>query len=275
MTVMHDPTRSAEDGVQVEYVPPAAAKGNRGRWIVGAVVVVALVGAAGMFGVFGSSVHTAQPQSPAPAKAATPKAAAAAPSTANVPAAGGASKVVAGVPVGYKHTVFGAISASTNYLVAFSQPRMFKPSSLQAAVSQLSDPSDTNDLLASLQPGMNQAAEALRVDPATGQSSMGRLVSRAIPVGYRVVHYDGDSARIAVWLNGLEGAAGGSSTMPVVSSWVTDTVDLRWSHGDWKWSGFVQSQGPTPVGTVNAPSDWQDIADAATSFTPYGYGADQ
>jgi hypothetical protein len=228
-----------------------------------------------MFGVFGSSVHTSQPQSPAPRKAAASPASSAAPSTANVPAAAGASRIVAGVPVGYKRTVFGAISASTNYLVAFSQPRMFNPSSLQAAVTQLSDPSDISELLASLQPGMNQAADALKVDPATGQSSMGQLVSRAIPVGYRVVHYDGDTARVAVWLNGLEGAAGATSTMPVVSSWMTDTVDLRWTHGDWKWSGFVQSQGPTPVGTVNAPSDWQDIADAATSFTPYGYGADQ
>lgn len=191
-----------------------------------------------------------------------------------VPAAAGATRVEAGVPVGYPQTEAGAISAATNHLVAFTQPRMFQPLVRLQVLTVLAGPRRAPELLRSVDPGMQRAAATLQVDPATGTSSMGQLVSRLTPVGYRVVSYGPERARIAVWATSLSGVAGASSSVPVVTSWATDTVDLEWD-GDWKWTGFVESAGPTPVGTVDPPSAWSEIADAATGFSPYGYGSQQ
>lgn len=194
--------------------------------------------------------------------------------TTNVPAAAGASRTEAGVPVGYSRTQAGAVAAATNHLVAFTQPRMFQPLVRTQVLTVLAGPERAPDLIRSVDPGMQRAAQTLQVDPSTGSSSMGQLVSRLVPVGYKVVFYSDGRARIAIWGTSLAGVAGASSSVPVVNSWATDTVDLEWD-GDWKWAGFVESDGPTPVGTVNPPSPWADIADAATGFTPYGYGSQQ
>lgn len=191
-----------------------------------------------------------------------------------VPAVAGATRLEAGVPVGYPHTQSGAVAAATNYLVAFTQPRMFQLPVRFQVLSVLAGPTRTPDLIRAVEPGMQRAAQTLRVDPATGTSGMGQLVSRLVPVGYKVVSFEGDRARVAVWGTSLSGVAGASSSMPVVNTWATDTVDLEWD-GDWKWAGFVESDGPTPVGTVNPPSAWSDIADASTGFIPYGYGSQQ
>lgn len=192
--------------------------------------------------------------------------------TASVPAAPGASRTEVGVPVGYQRTQAGAVSAATNYLVAFTQPRMFQPLVRGQVLTVLAGPARAPDLIRSVNPGMDRAAETLQVDPNTGTSSMGQLVSRLVPVGYKVVSYSDSRARIAIWCTSLAGVAGADSSMPVVTAWATDTVDLEWD-GDWKWAGFVEAQGPTPVGTVNPPSPWTEVADAASSFTPYEYGS--
>lgn len=174
--------------------------------------------------------------------------------------------------MGYPRSQAGAISAATNYLVAFTQPRMFQPFVRDQVLTVLAGPQQAPDLIKSVNPGMQRAAEALQVDPTTGTSAMGQLVSRLVPVGYKVISYEGDRARIAVWGTSLAGVAGSASSVPVVNNWATDTIDLVWA-GDWKWAGFVESDGPTPVGTVNPPSPWAEIADATTGFVPYGYGS--
>lgn len=196
------------------------------------------------------------------------------PGSSPIPVVAGATRVEAGVPIGYPRTESGAVAAATNYLVAFTQPRMFQPPVRFQVLTVLAGPTRAPDLIRAVDPGMQRAAQALRVDPATGTSAMGQLVSRLVPVGYKVVSFEGDRARVAVWGTSLSGVAGASSSMPVVNTWATDTVDLEWD-GDWKWAGFVESDGPTPVGTVNPPSAWSDIADASTGFIPYGYGSQQ
>jgi hypothetical protein len=252
--------------VTVEHEPSTRRRGNR-RWrqtgyvllgLVLAVLVVAVLRRPG-----------APPTRSVPAPAATPSQ-----ESHPVPAAAGASRIEAGVPVGYPRTQSGAVSAATNYLVAFTQPRMFQPAVRRQVLTVLAGPELAPDLIRSVDPGMQRAAETLSVDPNTGTSSMGDLVSRLVPVGYQVVSYNNDRARVAVWGTSLAGVAGASSRMPVVNAWATDTIDLTWD-GDWRWAGFVESTGPTPVGTVNPPSSWSDIAGAVTGFSPYGYGSQQ
>jgi hypothetical protein len=151
---------------------------------------------------------------------------------------------------------------------------MFQPLVRIQVLNVMAGPEGAPDLIRSVEPGMQRAAQSLQVDPSTGTSSIGQLVSRLVPVGYKVVSYGSGRARIAVWGTSLSGVAGPFSNVPVVTDWATDTVDLVWD-GDWRWAGFVESSGPTPVGTVNPPSPWSDVADAVTGFSPYGYGSQQ
>ena len=240
---------------------------TRRAWRFGALGLAGLLFAVLVLGVLArpkSQPPAAQPQALPPVAA----------PTATVPTAAGASRTEAGVPVGYPETQAGAVAAATNYLVAFTQPRMFQPLVRMQVLTVLAGPERAPELIRSVDPGMQRAAQTLQVDPNTGTSSMGELVSRLVPVGYKVVSYSNGRARVAIWGTSLAGVAGASSSVPVVNSWATDTVDLEWD-GDWKWAGFVEADGPTPVGTVNPPSPWADIADAATGFIPYGYGSQQ
>jgi hypothetical protein len=252
--------------VTVEHEPSARRPGGW-RWRYTGYVVLGLVLAVLVAALLRRPSNPPPVAAPAPVPAQTRN-------NQPVPAAAGATRVEAGVPVGYPQTQTGAVSAATNYLVAFTEPRMFQPVVRRQVLTILAGPNQAPDLIRSVDLGMQRAADTLGVDPATGTSSMGQLVSRLVPVGYQVVSYDNGRARIAVWGTSLAGVAGASSQMPVVNAWATDTIDLTWA-GDWKWAGFVESSGPTPVGTVNSPSSWSDIAEAVTGFTPYGYGSQQ
>jgi hypothetical protein len=210
--------------------------------------------------------------SPAPGATATVTATApAAPVTAPY-TAGQATSTAGGVPVGYPHTSNGAEAAAANYVVAFNSADMVHASARDRLVNAIADPA-----IASTLQGRFDAAYA-QIDTTYGLTSAGAapsgqtFVERAAPVGVTMVSASGDSATVAVWAVTLAGLAGVNSQHAVSEDWVTVTVTLNWTHGDWKWFSFQSAEGPAPLGGLQTPAPGTTLQAAVTKYGELRYG---
>lgn len=235
--------------------------------LLGAALVVLLLAAAALQLTSGS-----KRQQPASTPAATPLQAPAGAGGIAVPPVAGATQLVNGVAVGYPHTAAGAVAAATNYLVAQSDPQMYVADRRHAVLETIAAPGQADQLIAQVEPGIQLAARGLGLD-ASGRSNDGVLVSRVLPLGWHLDSYQSDRARVAVWYGTLAGVAALHSQTPVTTEYATESIDLVWAAGDWKWSGLVHADGPAPVGGVQPPSSADQIALAVQSFQPYAYGS--
>jgi len=184
----------------------------------------------------------------------------------------GGPQLVAGVPVGYSHTQAGAISAATNYAIAYGGPAMFVPAKRRAIVDATTDPAVRATQQAQQGALYSATADKFGLDQQGRPTAPGvEFVARELPVGARLVAYTPDTAVVAVWEDGLVGLAGTGTTRPVQEGWGTTTVTLRWAAGDWKWTAGSFTPGPTPITGVQTPSDPQTIADAVDQFAGFSY----
>jgi len=184
----------------------------------------------------------------------------------------GGLQLVAGVPVGYSHTEAGAISAATNYAIAYGGPAMFVPAKRRAIVDATTDPVVWAAQQAQQGALYSATADKFGLDQQGRPTAPGvEFVARELPVGARLVAYTPDTAVVAVWEDGLVGLAGMGTTRPVQEGWGTTTVTLRWAAGDWKWTAGSFTPGPTPITGVQTPSDPQTIADAVDQFAGFSY----
>jgi len=184
----------------------------------------------------------------------------------------GGLQLVAGVPVGYSHTQAGAISAATNYAIAYGGPAMFVPAKRSAIVDATTDPAVWATQQAQQAALYSATADKFGLDQQGRPTAPGvEFVARELPVGARLVAYTPDTAVVAVWEDGLVGLAGTGTTRPVQEGWGTTTVTLRWAAGDWKWTAGSFTPGPTPITGVQTPSDPQTIADAVDQFAGFSY----
>ncbi|GAA2917670.1 hypothetical protein GCM10020221_12370 [Streptomyces thioluteus] len=97
------------------------------------------------------------------------------------------------------------------------------------------------------------------------------FVSRANPIGTKVVKYQDDKASIAVWYSALFGIAGEGSKSPVAESWYTSTFEVQWTDNDWKVTDYTQKDGPAPVGRDQAASSAKEMSDAVEGFGGFTY----
>lgn len=210
-----------------------------------------------------------------PAAAAGPTAAAssAPPISVTSPySAGQATSTAGGVPVGYPHTTSGAEAAAANYVVAFNSAVMVSPSARDRLVNAIADPA-----IASSLEGQFDAAYA-QIDTTYGLTTAGAapagqtFVERAAPVGVSVVSTSGNTATISVWTVTLAGLAGANSQHAVSEDWVTVTVTLNWTHGDWKWFSFQSAEGPAPLGGLQTPAPGTTLQAAVTKYGELRYG---
>lgn len=210
-----------------------------------------------------------------PAAAASPTAAAgsAPPISVTSPySAGQATSTAGGVPVGYPHTTSGAEAAAANYVVAFNSAVMVSPSARDRLVNAIADPA-----IASSLEGQFDAAYA-QIDTTYGLTTAGAapagqtFVERAAPVGVSVVSTSGNTATISVWTVTLAGLAGANSQHAVSEDWVTVTVTLNWTHGDWKWFSFQSAEGPAPLGGLQTPAPGTTLQAAVTKYGELRYG---
>jgi len=184
----------------------------------------------------------------------------------------GGLQLVAGVPVGYSHTQAGAISAATNYAIAYGGPAMFVPATRRAIVDATTDPAVWATQQAQQGALYSATADKFGLDQQGRPTAPGvEFVARELPVGARLVAYTPGTAVVAVWEDGLVGLAGTGTTRPVQEGWGTTTVTLGWAAGDWKWTAGSFTPGPTPITGVQTPSDPQTIADAVEQFAGFSY----
>jgi hypothetical protein len=80
------------------------------------------------------------------------------------------------------------------------------------------------------------------------RASLAGGVVRAAPLGYRVEHFDGRVASVAIWVVTL---AAGRRLEPR-STWRRMTVDLVWESDRWKVTGGVGGPGPSPSSAARA-----------------------
>ncbi|WP_219691526.1 hypothetical protein, partial [Streptomyces anatolicus] len=197
----------------------------------------------------------------------TPDAAATAPSG-QKPVSG----KTAGIPSGFAHDEQGAQSAASNYAVALGGTGMFKVDMRHNIVDAIYTPAAAAKLKGPMDDAYStKFLDSLGLD-ASGNAPRGStFVSRTVPVGTKVLKYNGDDAQISVWYMGLLGMSGERSTNPVSSSWQTWTFDLQWSGGDWKITSDSQKSGPTPVPGDERASTSDDISKAIEEYGGFTY----
>ena len=183
-----------------------------------------------------------------------------------------ASSSAADVPVGYPHTSSGAEAAAANYVSGFNSAEMVYSWYRVELLNAIADPADAANLRSQLN------ASYAKIDSAYGLSSSGSapagdtFVNRTTPVGVSLVSDNGGTAVVSVWVVMLQGLSGNTSQEPVSEAWATFNLTLAWSHGDWKWVGYSESDGPAPLGGLQTPAAGSTLQAAASKYGGLTYG---
>ncbi|MFJ4096899.1 hypothetical protein ACIPYS_35480 [Kitasatospora sp. NPDC089913] len=182
------------------------------------------------------------------------------------------STTVNGIATGFPHTDGGAQSAAANYAVAIGSAEMFRADSRRTIVSTIADPAAAQALQSRLDQGFGADTVARYGLDAQGRAPKGlTFVSRTVPVGARAVGYTDTETKVEVWCTGLNGLAGERSVQPVVASWFTLTLDLRWTGGDWKLTDYASRQGPAPMPGDEQAATAEEITGAVQQLGGFRY----
>ncbi|MFJ9822275.1 hypothetical protein ACIRU3_45055 [Streptomyces sp. NPDC101151] len=75
------------------------------------------------------------------------------------------------------------------------------------------------------------------------------FISRTMPAGVTVRHYDAREATVGVWRAGLLGLTGKGAAHPIppATGWFTQTLTVRWIDDGWRLAEFTQHDGPEPA----------------------------
>jgi hypothetical protein len=210
------------------------------------------------------------------ATTATPSTAAATATTAAPAQASAASSEVGprtlrhGVGVGYAHSQEGAVAAAANYTRVLSSDLILDDARRRAAIDTLAAP----EAKARLQKTFDQAVASLRAGlGVTGAAAKDtQVLMRATPVGWRVVDYDSQAAKVAIWVTSVAGSLGQTSQpAPIREGWGTTTVQLRWAGGDWKQVASSTVDGPVPIADVAPPTAAPELLGQANEFKEFTY----
>jgi hypothetical protein len=187
---------------------------------------------------------------------------AAAPAVRTVTLPQGATRVEAGVPVGYAATQAGAVDAATNYTVALNGQTILHLDQVRAAEAVMATPGYRAQLLA--EGDRSQRALDSSFGLSYNASHGIPVVIRLIPIAFHVDSYDGSHAGVSIWAVWILAEGG---ILIAQQHWLTATVLLEWSGGDWKVAGASQRAGPVP-------SPPQGGTDATSQLPPQltGYG---
>jgi hypothetical protein len=173
-------------------------------------------------------------------------------------------RTAAGVPVSFPETATGAAEAAAAYQQAFAEPRILRSGVLRARVAALATPDYAEKMLAANGPGVERlAAGPIGVGLAHGL----RTVYAAVPIGYRVAHYETGRAEVETWGLTLLGNAG--SVQPAAYFGLAHT-ELAWVGGRWRIAATESGFGPTPrLATSPGPLGGYDVLDLARSLHAY------
>jgi hypothetical protein len=151
--------------------------------------------------------------------------------------------------------VGGTREAATNAAIHFATaPQGWLHESdeaIRADIEQLAVPHARDDLAAA-------ALEEVATARASLAASPGPVWWLVRPLAWRVDSFTGTRAEVAVWLVRILSAVEVAAPQ---STYVTVTLSLEWSGGDWQLAAVTETPGPTPRG---APAG--DQLDDAASF---------
>lgn len=173
---------------------------------------------------------------------------------------------------GFAHDEQGAQSAAANYAVALGSAEMFTKESRDRILDTVYSPAAADKIRAPQDQAYSTEFLAhLGLDPEGNAPEGNTFISRTVPVGTKVLAFEGDTAKVAVWYTGLVGMSGQDSTKPVSTTWKTWTAQLSWSGGDWKVTAASESDGPAPVPGDVAASKSDVISKAVEEYGGFTY----
>ncbi|MGC5545865.1 hypothetical protein ACPYPE_34920 [Streptomyces griseus] len=173
---------------------------------------------------------------------------------------------------GFAHDEQGAQSAAANYAVALGSAEMFTKESRDRILDTVYSPAAADKLRAPQDQAYSTEFLAhLGLDPEGNAAEGSTFISRTVPVGTKVLAYEGDTAKVSVWYTGLVGMSGQDSTKPVSTTWKTWTAQLSWSGGDWRVTAASESDGPAPVPGDVAASKSDTISKAVEEYGGFTY----
>lgn len=164
----------------------------------------------------------------------------------------------AGVPVGYAHDEGGAVAAALAYVAASQRWLYFDDNQITEAIHEIASPAAADRLTSEVLADVGEAREQLGASP-------GRVWWLVRPLAWQVDRYDSQSATVSAWAVTVLSA---QQVAVPQSDWVTVTVSLVWSDGDWRVDGVRDTPGPTPINSPkDQPSDAVRFDDALAGFT--------
>ena len=181
----------------------------------------------------------------------------------------GATRSEAGVGIGYSRTESGAVDAATAYLVVLNGPGVLRPDQVRSAEVVMAAESYRDQLIAA------GDADLRTLDSSFGlaaNAGMGiDVVIRYVPIAFHVDSYDGQHAAVSVWAVWVLAEAG---ILPPQQHWLTSTMLLQWTAGDWKVTGASSRPGPVPSPPQQLVLDPSSpLPDSLTQYREYQHVA--
>ncbi|MGD9735955.1 MAG: hypothetical protein AB7V58_10170 [Solirubrobacterales bacterium] len=162
---------------------------------------------------------------------------------------GQAARRIGTIPVGYPHTRAGAVAATLNAGAVLGDPRvLLDPDRRTRALSLLATARYAKTFTGSGAAALEQARNA---PLGRGLQNGAQTISLTSPLAYRIVAYDGQSAKVVSW--GVA-VVGNDQGLAPSASWATTTTALRWQDDDWKIDAASSQAGPTPGLDAQRPS---------------------
>lgn len=146
------------------------------------------------------------------------------------------------------HSREGAQQAASRIASAMGSERMFSTRTRHDLLQAVADPSRQADMIRDYDAAYAPFTARLGLNAEGRPPAGAKFVSRAAPTGTVVRSYTGRTAEVAVWCSTLFGLTGETvpEEIPVESGWLTMTVDLRWTGGQWRMTDVEQTDGPRP-----------------------------
>jgi hypothetical protein len=168
-------------------------------------------------------------------------------------------------PKAYPRTKAGAATAAQAYDEVIVRAGLMTSEERRAVVGAISSDAMRDQIAKSAEEGAQVAVKLFDLPKDQAQ-----VVDRVAPLGYRVLSFTKDSARVEIWSTGVVGKPGVGHG--ITSQFNTTTFDLAWERGAWRLAGTPQSKdGPAPV--ADNPEVSTQLLDAVKDLQEFSHAA--
>jgi hypothetical protein len=142
--------------------------------------------------------------------------------------------------------------AAANILYAFNLHTVLDPVSFDRVVQRVAAPGRGRQIAALFGNGIDDVRAMFAGAPR---------VSRAAPLGFRLLRFAPSEATVAIW----NVAIGAGPLVTPTAQWRTIVLDLRFAGGRWKAAGGRSVSGPSPDTSL------RELAQRAKAFEEFSY----